>query len=84
MDKEINLEVSIKTSQEISAVDHYDYDKIIFDLDTKIDQLSSQADNLDYVVSIASGVLWLRQTVRQISVCRTKYSRFVPEAHLGF
>ena len=57
MDKEINLEVSIKTSQEISAVDHYDYDRIIFDLDTKIDQLSSQADNLDYIVSVASGVL---------------------------
>lgn len=44
----------------------YDFDKLIFDLDEKIDLLSSQADNLDYLIAIASGltcalldILWI-------------------------
>ena len=44
----------------------FDFDKIIFDLDEKIDLLSSQADNLDYLIAIASGltcalldILWI-------------------------
>ena len=34
----------------------FDLDKIIFDLDTKIDTLSNHADGIDYIVAIASGI----------------------------
>lgn len=34
----------------------FDFDKIIYDLHSQIELLSSQADNLDYVVAIASGI----------------------------
>lgn len=32
------------------------FDKAIFDLNSQIELLSSQADHLDYVVAIASGI----------------------------
>ena len=32
----------------------FDFDKAIYDLNSQIELLSSQADNLDYVVAIAS------------------------------
>ena len=35
----------------------YDLDRIVYDLDSQIDMLSSQADKLDYLVSIGSGLL---------------------------
>ncbi|MDR1134839.1 MAG: hypothetical protein LBL49_01470 [Clostridiales Family XIII bacterium] len=35
----------------------YDLDKIIYDLNSQIDLLSGQADSLDYLVSIGSGLL---------------------------
>lgn len=35
----------------------FDFDKIIFDLDSKIQMLSSKADSLDYIVAASSGVL---------------------------
>ena len=35
----------------------YDLDRIIYDLDSQIDLLSSQADKLDYLVAVGSGVL---------------------------
>lgn len=34
----------------------FDFDKISYDLNSQIELLSSQADNLDYVVAIASGI----------------------------
>ena len=34
----------------------FDFDKDIYDLNSQIELLSSQADNLDYVVAIASGI----------------------------
>ena len=34
----------------------FDFDKAIYDLNSQIELLSSQADNLDYVVAIASGI----------------------------
>ena len=34
-----------------------DLDRIIYDLDAQIDLLSSQADNFDYLVAVASGIL---------------------------
>ena len=48
----------------------FDFDKIIYDLNSQIELLSSQADNLDYVVAIASGIvcglldiLWLESLI---------------------
>ena len=35
----------------------WDLDRIIYDLDGQIDLLSSQADTLDYLISVASGIL---------------------------
>src|SRR5699024_1915180 len=35
----------------------FDFDKIIYDLDSEIDLLSSQADKYDYLVSVGSGIL---------------------------
>ena len=35
----------------------FDLDRIIYDLDGQIDLLSSQADALDYLISVASGIL---------------------------
>lgn len=55
MDNVEQVDISIKDNQHFNA--DYDYERIIFDLNTQIDQLSSQADNLDYIVAIASGVL---------------------------
>lgn len=56
---ELKLEVSIIPSQNISNTINsgYDFDRIIFDLDNKIDLLSSQADVADCLISIGSGVL---------------------------
>ena len=34
----------------------FDFDKNIYDLNSQIELLSSQADNLDYIVAIASGI----------------------------
>lgn len=34
----------------------FDFDKVIYDLNSQIELLSSRADNLDYVVAIASGI----------------------------
>lgn len=34
----------------------FDFDRAIYDLNSQIELLSSQADNLDYVVAIASGI----------------------------
>lgn len=56
----------------------FDFDKISYDLNSQIELLSSQADNLDYVVAIASGIacglldiLWVGefdlQSVRSIA-----------------
>lgn len=35
----------------------HNYEKALFDLDTQIEMLSSKADSLDYLVSIASGII---------------------------
>ena len=36
--------------------DKFDFDKTIYDLNSKIELLSSQADSLDYIVAVASGI----------------------------
>lgn len=52
-----NLQIELKPYSEAAFNAEYDLDKIIFDLDSHIDLLSSQADKFDYLVSAASGVL---------------------------
>lgn len=56
---ELKVEVSLISSQNISNTinSEYDFDRIIFDLDNKIDLLSGQADVADYLISIGSGLL---------------------------
>lgn len=56
---ELKVEVSLISSQNISNTinSEYDFDRIIFDLDNKIDLLSSQAEVADYLISIGSGLL---------------------------
>ena len=56
---ELKVEVSLISSQNISNTinSEYDFDRIIFDLNNKIDLLSSQADAADYLISIGSGLL---------------------------
>jgi hypothetical protein len=51
------LQISLTPYNENYANDEYDLDKIIFSLDSKIELLSSQADRLDYLVSISSGLI---------------------------
>lgn len=50
-----NIEISVLNCIENRA--SFDLEKSIYDLDTKIEMLSSQADNLDYLISVASGIL---------------------------
>lgn len=50
-----NLEFELIPYKEINP--EYNLDKIIFDLDSEIDILSSKADSLDYIVSLSSGLM---------------------------
>jgi hypothetical protein len=52
-----NLKVELQQYNEGTFNSEYDLDRIIYDLDSNIDLLSSQADKFDYLVSIGSGVL---------------------------
>ena len=52
-----NLQIEIQQYDDSKYHSEYDLDRIIYDLDSNIDLLSSQADKLDYLVSIGSGVL---------------------------
>lgn len=52
-----NLQVELHQYNESTFNSEYDLDRIIYDLDSHIDLLSSQADKFDYLVSIGSGVL---------------------------
>lgn len=55
---EVQVELTAKSPETLFAgVPEFDFDKIIFDLDSKIQMLSSQTDSLDYIVAAASGVL---------------------------
>ena len=51
------LQVKLVPNNEMAIANEYDFDKIIFDLDSQVDLLSSQADKYDYLVSVGSGVL---------------------------
>lgn len=52
-----NLQIELKPYSEAMVNAENDLDKIIYDLDSQIDLLTSQADKFDYLVSIGSGVL---------------------------
>lgn len=52
-----DLEVSLVPYEQLVSGTDFDLDRIIYDLDNQIELLSSQADNLDYLVSVASGIL---------------------------
>ena len=52
-----NLQIEIKPYSEVTLNSEYDLDKIIYDLDSQINLLSGQADKLDYLISIGSGML---------------------------
>ncbi|GHU43349.1 hypothetical protein FACS1894111_08800 [Clostridia bacterium] len=52
-----NLQIEVLPYNKSSLSKDYDIDRIIFDLDSQIDLLSSQADKFDYLVSISSGLL---------------------------
>ena len=51
------LEIELIPQIESTLDAEYDLDRIIYDLDSQIDLLSSQADKLDYLISIGCGVL---------------------------
>lgn len=53
-----DLQVSLTPDKKMTGVNpEYDIDRIIYDLDSRIDMLSSKADSTDYLVAIASGLL---------------------------
>ncbi|WP_253197634.1 hypothetical protein [Clostridium algidicarnis] len=55
MDSNENVEVALVTN--IEKVANPNIEQIIYDLDNQIQMISSQADKLDYLVSISSGIL---------------------------
>ena len=56
MNTENDIQIEVLKSKEFIS-DKYDFNQAIFDLDCKLDLLSSHADSLDYLVSVASGLL---------------------------
>ena len=52
-----DLDVSLIPYEQCAVGTAFDLDQIIYDLDSQIELLSSQADTLDYLVAVASGVL---------------------------
>ena len=57
MDELNKVNVNLIPNEQYETDPEFDLDKIIFDLDGQLELLSSQADNLDYLVAVASGVL---------------------------
>lgn len=51
------LQIDLVPCNEVTVHDTFDLDQIIFDLDTKMEALTSNGDSFDYLVSIASGLL---------------------------
>lgn len=51
------LQINLIPYEKVEASNEYDLNRIIFDLDSQIELLSSRTDNFDYLVSVASGVL---------------------------
>lgn len=51
------LQISLTPYDKAKTGNDYDLDRVIFDLNNQIELLSSQADSIDYLIAIASGVL---------------------------
>lgn len=51
-----NLKYELIPYDNFVGSDAFDFNKIIYDLNSQIELLSSQADNLDYIVAVASGI----------------------------
>ena len=51
------LQICFSSDEKVRENNDYNLDRIIFDLDSQVELLSSQTDNFDYLISIASGVL---------------------------
>lgn len=49
-----NIEVKVMSGE---VVARSDFDAVVYDLDKQIELLSSQADKLDYLIAVASGIL---------------------------
>lgn len=52
-----DLQIELTPYSEKTFESEYDLDRIIHDLDSQIDLLSSQADKLDYLIAVSSGIL---------------------------
>lgn len=57
VDTKAPLQIDFVPYDKVTTHSTFDLDQVIFDLDTQIEALSSSADNLDYLISIASGIL---------------------------
>lgn len=55
--EQLELELVPYSAIAVTGTNECDLDRIIFDLNTEIEALSSSADQLDYMISIASGLL---------------------------
>lgn len=51
------LQIELMPQEKALKDPQYDLDRIIFDLDQELDSLTNHADELDYLIAIASGVL---------------------------
>lgn len=52
-----NLQIELQEYNESVVHSNFDLDRIIYDLDSQIDLSASQADKLDYLISISSGIV---------------------------
>lgn len=52
-----DIDISLVPYEQLVLGTDFDLDRIVYDFDNQIELLSSQADNLDYLISVASGIL---------------------------
>lgn len=55
-EKNLDIEYELIPYDDFVGSQKFDFDKTIYDLNSQIELLSSQADNLDYIVAVASGI----------------------------
>lgn len=78
----LNIKCELISDDEFIGSSEFDFDKIIFDLNSQIDLLSNKTDCLDYIVAIASGIvcgildiLWVPDIIRRFLHDRSVYRR---------
>lgn len=57
MDDKLQIELISEKQQNIGNMAGHNLDQVIFDLNSQLELLSSQADSLDYLVAIGSGIV---------------------------